>query len=361
MENKNSQIVSAELSLGEVTAKIKKWFSYLLSKWYVILIFGLIGALLGMFYAKQNKPIYTATTTFVLESGESNTGSLGQMAGLAALAGIDFGSSTGGIFQGDNLLELYRSRKMIEAALYSRTATDTSVSMIEKYLDVAEVKERWKKKKPELLEISFKNIKQKSSSLQRAKDSVMESVVANIRDKCLVVDKLDKKLSIIRVEVKSNDESFSKDFNDALVKNVNDFYVTTKTKKSQDNIKILQHKTDSVRGVMTGAITSAAIVIDNTPNLNPTKQAQRIIPTQRSQFSAETNKAILSQLIQHLEMAKMALLRETPLIQVIDEPILPLKKQFMSIYKGLIFGVIIGVMLSLFFMSITFVIKRMVR
>jgi len=189
----------------------------------------------------------------------------------------------------------------------------------------------------------------------------MESVVANIRDKCLVVDKLDKKLSIIRVEVKSNDESFSKDFNDALVKNVNDFYVTTKTKKSQDNIKILQHKTDSVRGVMTGAITSAAIVIDNTPNLNPTKQAQRIIPTQRSQFSAETNKAILSQLIQHLEMAKMALLRETPLIQVIDEPILPLKKQFMSIYKGLIFGVIIGVMLSLFFMSIAFVVKRMVR
>jgi len=57
----------------------------------------------------------------------------------------------------------------------------------------------------------------------------------------------------------------------------------------------------------------------------------------------------------------MALLRETPLIQVIDEPILPLKKQFMSIYKGLIFGVIIGVMLSLFFMSIAFVVKRMVR
>ncbi|ULT28285.1 hypothetical protein KUH03_17855 [Sphingobacterium sp. E70] len=186
----------------------------------------------------------------------------------------------------------------------------------------------------------------------------MNNVVSTIRDKYLIVDKVDKKLSIIKVEVKSFDEIFAKDFNSALVKTVNDFYVETKTKKSQDNIKILQHKTDSVRGIMNGAITSAAVIVDNTPNLNPTKQAQRIIPTQRSQFSAETNKAILSQLIQNLEMAKMSLMRETPLIQVIDDPVLPLYKQSIGLFKGVFLGGILGLMLSLFFLTVSFVFKR---
>ncbi|ULT28286.1 hypothetical protein KUH03_17860 [Sphingobacterium sp. E70] len=89
------------------------------------------------FYAKSSKAVYTATTTFVLESGESGTSGLGQVAGLAALAGIDFGTSTGGIFQGDNLLELYKSRKMIEASLLSRFNSDSSlILLIDRYLSV---------------------------------------------------------------------------------------------------------------------------------------------------------------------------------------------------------------------------------
>lgn len=358
MENRNTQIVSGELSLGELAIKIKRWISYLLSKWYIILILLGIGIAGGLFYAKANKPIYMATTTFVLESGDNNSGGLGQVAGLAALAGLDFGSSSGGIFQGDNLLELYKSRKMIEAALYDPIPGDSSVLMVDKYLEISGLKKRWEKKKPTLLKISFKEAKQKSSELQRAKDSVMNSIVANISDKDLVVDKLDKKLSIIKVELKSTNEVFAKDFNSALVKKVNEFYVKTKTKKSEDNIKILQHKTDSVRGVLNGAITSAAIVIDNTPNLNPTKQAQRIIPTQRSQFSAETNKAILSQLIQNLEMAKLSLMRETPLIQVIDEPVLPLSKKSIGVIKGIILGGVLGIFISLFFLTISFAFKK---
>lgn len=358
MENRNTHNISGELSLGELTVKIRRWISYLLSKWYIILILVGIGVAGGLFYAKVDKPTYTATTTFVLESGDNSSGGLGQVAGLAALAGLDFGSSSGGIFQGDNLLELYKSRKMIEAALYDPTPYDSSILMIDKYLEVMGLKEKWMKKNPALLTISFKEAKQKSSDLQRAKDSILNSIIANISNKDLVVDKLDKKLSIIKVELRSPSEIFAKDFNSALVRKVNEFYVKTKTKKSEDNIKILQHKTDSVRGVMNGAISSAAIVIDNTPNLNPTKQAQRIIPTQRSQFSAETNKAILSQLIQNLEMAKLSLMRETPLIQVIDEPVLPLSKKSIGLIKGIILGGVLGIFISFFFLTVSFAFKK---
>ena len=359
-QKRNTELLSTgeDISLNSLIIKVKDWGVYLWHNWYIFLLIGLLGAGTGGFYAKSKKPIYTATTTFVLESGESNTGGVGQVAGLAALAGIDFGASSGGIFQGDNLLELYKSRKMIEAALNESIPSDSSVLMVDKYLEMMDLKEKWRKKKPELLEISFKRNKQNSLELQRAKDSVMNDVVANIRDSYLIVDKLDKKLSIIKVELKSNNEQFAKDFNEALVKKVNDFYVATKTRKSQENIEILQYKTDSVRAIMSGEIASAALVVDNTPNLNPTRQAQRIIPTQNSQFSLEANKAILSQLIQNLEMAKMSLLRETPLIQVIDDPVLPLSKKSISLIKGIFLGGILGVFITVFFLTISFVFRK---
>lgn len=333
----NTNNNSEEISFKELVLKGQEWFKYLLSKWYVLLIAGIIGGTLGFFYAKSKKPIYTATTTFVLEAGESG-GGLGQYAGMAAMVGIDLGGAGGGIFQGDNLMELYKSRKMIEAALLTTTENSNNQILLEQYLEITKSKERWKTKLPALLDVDFTKVVQPSVAKQRIRDSIITDAVVAINKGVLQVAKPDRKLSIIQVDVTSEDERFSKEFNEALVNEVNDFYVQTKTKKSLDNIEILQHKTDSVRAVMNGAISSAAVIIDATPNLNPTKQAQRVVPAQRSQFSAETNKAILGQLVQNLEMSKMALMKESPLIQKVDEPIYPLKVQRLNILKATVIG-----------------------
>ncbi|UZJ65435.1 lipopolysaccharide biosynthesis protein [Sphingobacterium sp. KU25419] len=343
---------SEEISLKELILKIQEWSRYLLSKWYLFAIAFILGGILGYYYVQNKKVLYKATTTFVLESGENTGGGIGQMAGLAALAGVDLGQSGGGIFQGENLFELYKSRKMIESTLLLPSSSDSSLLLIDRYLALTNTRNRWKEKKPELLQINFlKNIPQ---DLLRARDSILQKVVGDINKDNLVVGKNDKKSAIIKVDVISTDEVFSKEFNEALVAQVNDFYVRTKTKKSLGNIEILQHKTDSVRAVMNGNISTAAVVMDATPNLNPTRQAQRIVPTQRSQFSAETNKAILGQMVQNLEMSKMALMKEAPLIQKIDEPIYPLveTKLSKSLYS-LIFG-----FLSAFIVMVVLVIAR---
>ncbi|MGJ1403257.1 MULTISPECIES: lipopolysaccharide biosynthesis protein [Sphingobacterium] len=331
-----------DVTLKEFVLKIQDWFRYLLSKWFVFVIAGILGIALGYFYAASQKPIYTATTTFVLEGGDQS-GGMGQYAGMAALVGIDLGGKSDGIFQGDNLLELYKSRKMIEAALLFPSKSDTSKLLIDSYLQIIKARDLWKEKSPDLLKIDFKNTQ--DSLLQRSRDSIIQRVVGDINKNNLTVGKLDKKLSIIKVDVKSLNEVFSKEFNEAIVNQVNSFYIKTKTKKSLDNIDILQHKTDSVRAVMNGSISVAASIVDATPNLNPTRQAQRLIPTQRSQFSAETNKAILSQLVQNLEMSKMALMKEAPLIQVVDNPIFPLQRTALSrIIGGAIGGILFVVL-----------------
>ena len=156
-------------------------------------------------------------------------------------------------------------------------------------------------------------------------------------------------MSTIQVDVKAKDEVFAKAFNDALVKNVNEFYINTKTKKTLNNIRIFQTKTDSVRSVMNGAIYTAVAVADATPNLNPTRQVQRVAPAQRAQFSAETNKAILAEMVKNLELTKMTLLKEMPLIQVIDQPVYPLKKDKIGKAKSILLGGILsGFIICLF-------------
>ncbi|WP_316790822.1 lipopolysaccharide biosynthesis protein [Pedobacter frigoris] len=330
-----------EITLRELVSRIKIWWRYILSKWLIIFFSAFVGMLFGVAYAFLNKTIYVAETTFVLEDDQGK--SVGSLAGLASIAGFDLGGGGGGIFQGDNILELYKSRTMIEKTLLTEVDLNGKRrTLIDHYISFNKLREDWDNT-PDLNKINFNLSRSNSNnaSLKRVQDSIIGSIVKDINKSNLTVAKPDKKLNIIKVEVKAYDEFFAKAFNQEIVKNVNDFYVQTKTKKSIQNVAILQRKADSVRNVMDGAIYRAVAVTDATPNLNPTRQIQRVAPAQRSQFSAETNKAILEELVKNLELAKISLLKETPLIQVIDEPILPLFKSKLSIVKSAIFSAVL--------------------
>lgn len=338
-ENINSSTTSDtdKISLKELILKIQEWWKYLLSKWLVIVICGLIGGGLGFVYAHFKKTQYIAVTTFVLEDAGAGGNALGSLSGLASMAGIDVGGNAGGIFQGDNILELYKSRSMIEKTLLKEVEYQGKKQLlINRYLQVNGILEKWAEN-PALINLNFKD-----TVSSRLRDSIMGTVVADIRKSYLNVEKPDKKLSIIRVEVKAPDEFFAKVFNDEIVRNVSDFYTQTKTLKSTINVSILKQKADSVRRMMNSDIYTAVAVNDATPNLNPTRQVQRIAPAQKSQFSAETNKAILSELVKNLELTKMSLLKETPLIQVVDEPVFPLTKVKFRKIAGIALGGIIA-------------------
>ncbi|OIQ67921.1 hypothetical protein GALL_504970 [mine drainage metagenome] len=106
-------------------------------------------------------------------------------------------------------------------------------------------------------------------------------------------------------------------------------------------MNILQRQTDSVRAELNAAITGVAAANDNTFNVNPVQSVHKT-PAAKRQIDVQANTAILTQLVANLEMAKVALLKETPLIQVIDKPILPLQKEKISKLKSLIFGGLLG-------------------
>lgn len=353
---KEDNTKAEEVSLKVVLLRFQRYSKFLLSNWFVIILLVILGGFFGWAYSKIKTPLYVSTTTFVLEESDK-AGGLGQYAGIASMVGVDIGGAgSSGIFQGDNIIELYKSRKMIQNALLTEiTYNGRKELLIDRYIDFNNLRNVWDKNLA-LKNVNFSNPRM----LTRLQDSIIGTIVVQINKKYLNVSKPDKKLSIIKAEVKAEDEFFAKEFNYQIVKKVNDFYIQTKTKKSSRNIQILQEKTDSVRAVMNGAIYASVAIDDKTPNLNPTRQTQRVAPMQKSQFNAETNKEVLTELVKNLELSKISLIKETPLIQVIDEPILPLKKEDVGplagiILGGLFFGILTIIVISVrkFIISIT--------
>ena len=340
-----------EQGFKEIILKIKSLFDYFKSKWLIIVFVSLIGGVGGYIYAYYQKPMYTAALTFALEDEKSGgSAGLSGALGLATSLGIDLGTGAGGAFSGANLMELMKSRTLIEKALLN-DIPNTKQSLAESFIELTGLKKRFLGQE-NLKNISFKSDDdRKTYSLQ--KDSVFglmfESIIAN--GGYLSVSQKDKKISIITVEVKSSDEKFSKYFVESLVKEISEFYVETKSKKAKINVAILQKQTDSIRNELNSAITGVAMATDNVYNLNPALNIKRT-PSTRKQVDVQANTAILTQLVTNLEMAKVTLLKETPLIQIIDKPIFPLKKTKVGKLKSLVIGAILSAMLVMLLLFI---------
>ncbi|MDI5950757.1 Wzz/FepE/Etk N-terminal domain-containing protein [Flavobacterium yafengii] len=331
----NEQNTNDEISLKELIEKGREWFSYLLSQWKIIVLAGIIGAGLGLAYSFSKKPVYTASLSFALED-EKGGGGLGGALGLASSLGLDLGGGGGSIFTGSNLTELFKSRAMVEQTLLSPVVVDgKTISLAEMYIKNNGWRDKWDDK-PKFAAIQFLP-DTKRKYFTRVHDSILGVVYQDLSKTGLVVGQKDKKIAIITIDVSSTNELFSKYFTEALVKEVSDFYVTTKSKKARMNMDILERQTDSIRRELNGAITGVAVANDNTFGLNPAMNVRRA-PSARRQVDVQANTAILTELVKQTELAKVTLRKETPLIQVIDRPILPLKKEKFGKEKGLVLG-----------------------
>jgi len=324
-----------EVSLKEAILKAKAWWQFIFSKKKQILIISIIGAALGLTYSILKKPIYKGELTFALQD-EKSAGGLSSALGIASQFGIDLGGgAAGGEFSGDNLIELMKSRYIVTKTLLTPLVINGKKNTLaDRYIDFNHLHERWADK-PGLKNIVF--LKLDTGRLTLEQDSVLGLFYKDLMRQSVDVSKIDKKLSIITVNINSKDELFSKTFAEVLVKVVSDYYIQTKTQKAARNVAILQHQTDSVRAMLNGAISGVAQSADVNPNPNPFLSTLKVT-TQRRSVDVQANSAILTELVKNLEVAKMSLMQATPIIQIIDRPTLPLEKDRFGKAKGIVLG-----------------------
>ncbi len=332
------------ISLAGVINNFKSWFMAMLAAWKRILIITLIIGGLFFAYHTLKKVNYTAATTFVLET-DSGSG-LGQLSSIANLAGVNVGALTENstLFQLDNIVELYRSFAMMRKTLLSTTNSDVgNERLITWYGREHELQSDWEK--------HGVNFEMPEEQMVIRHDSILKEVAKVILERNLDVGKTSRKLSILRVAYTSDNQLLSKVFNEILVEHVNDFYSSSKTKKTSENLRVLSYQADSVKVVVDELLEDLALFDDSNPNLNPLR-TQALVPRQKILIDLQAATVIYQEIVKNHEIAKVAHRNNTPLIQIIDKPILPLEDDAWKWYKSLIIGLFIGGVLAVAYSTV---------
>ena len=346
VEKNNTAPLNDEISLKELIFKGQNWLNYFWTyKWLILLVI-ILGSIIGFCYAMfYSKNSYTAELTFAMDQ----KGGGSSLSGLASSLGLeDIGASSSGMFGGENILHLLKSNRIIHEALKEPLPELEGDHLLNAYL-----KNNFEKAlKQKKIKLFPKEIDSLNST--RAQDSLLLLITKNIRENQLVADRTDKKTTIVSLEVIDNNEKWAFLFSKMLVKHAIELYLDIKIGRILTSELELTRKRDSIRGLLEGSITTLAIETD----LSSHSPLMRYKSNQaKKQVDVEVLKSMYGSVIQNLEITKFKRSQEEPIIEIIDEPILPLKVKEFGKAKGIIFGGFLSGFLIIGFLIIRKVLK----
>jgi hypothetical protein len=321
--------------LGDVIESIKRFFGYLRSQFVLIALCGILGLVLPLIYRALQKPAYAASTTFILEE-KSATG--GGLAGIASQVGLDLGSLGSGssLFTGDNILDIIKSRVIIEKVLLTPISGNSGKTLADLYLEFSGLGEKLP------APVSFASPSVAHTVYQ---DSVLYVMYDQIAKKNVSVDRLNKKGSIFKIVTVSQNQVFSKNFAERLLKETTTYYVNVKTSTAAANVKRLQARGDSLLRVLNAKSYNAASFQILDPNVAFKSMS---VPAEVSSRDKSIVFSIYAEVTKNLEMSRIALVSQTPVIQLLDVPKYPLMDDRKSyLFLGLV-GFIAGIFAAIF-------------
>jgi len=321
------------MTISDVLTIVKDTFQYLLTKWKLILVVGLIGGILGLGLSFLIKPKYTAKISFSLIEGGSKGGlfDLASSFGLASLMGGN------DVFSGDNLLEIMKSKYAVEETLLSPVIFEgEKMTLIEAYIKFNNFRKKWlKSKKVDLRNVSFP-IDQNKESFSRTQDSIVSLLYTEfLESNVLKVLRLNKKVGMSEVAFTSKNEEFSKLFVENLMNQTYIFYKQTKTAQTFENVKKMEQTADSIKHLYESALMRSSGY--SGVNINAALQVA-MVPKLKQEYDAQLYGTVYAEVLKNLETLKLDLARETPIVQIIDTPRYPLKKEKLGMVKGVVLG-----------------------
>lgn len=346
-----------KISFADIKKVVGDYCSYIWSKKWFIVAAGIVGVIIGFVHAYIYKPTYTATYKFSIESKSPSTGGLGALSMLTGLGGAS------GTFSGDNLVELFRTRTMVEMALLKPIVVEGDTMNLLEYkiladsmrLNCDKIKAKEDPSKPHIATICDVTFPygQCRESFSREQDSILMGMASSMILKDIEIERIDKKLSYASFSIKSKDERFAKEFSTAMINTVFDFYLESKREKSQRNIDEFQERADSIRKELNKSLYAVAHYRDL--NMNPSKSVIGVEQL-KYQTDIQINTAAYSEIVKNIEVMKLDMVKSEPLIQEIDVPRYPLQNDKKGKVKtGLKYGVALGFLTVIVLCGIHFV------
>jgi hypothetical protein len=320
----------------------------------MLLIAAVLGAVIGAFLFSRQEAKYKAVSSFILE--EKSAGAAGGLAGIASQFGISAGGlgGGGGIFAGDNILNILKSKYIIQKVLLSHigeTGSDSAKTIGDFYLEFTGLRKSWHNI-PALANLNFTIPSKVITPIQ---DSVLNVIYENILQENLFVERAVKQGTIVKVQVTAPNSLFARLLTERIVSESGKLYTDIKTGTAQAHIDQLEKRADSLLYLLNRKSYTAAASqpLDVNPGLK-----ESLVPGEISARDKSVLAALYAEVAKNLEMSKLLLSQQAPVIQLLDSPGYLLNDN----KKGLLFYLIIygfGVTaIFIFFNLALFVFRR---
>ena len=314
-----------EIQLKDILVRLLEYKAFLVKKKMVIIAFSFLFLILGVVCATFFLPIkYNAKLTFVVDT-ESTNSSFGSMGGLASQFGFDLGGSND-IFSQNNVIELLRTRGVVEKVLMQGAKINDKYDILINHY----------------IEINDRELLFYGNSY--TKDSVSRIIWQDIINNHLNIEFQSDIANLITLSYISLNEDFAKHFVDKLIDQMGKRYIAHQTAKTKNTFGFLQSRADSVFSELKIAEEKFAKIQDI--NQRIVKASGRLKELQLKRRVQGLNTMYI-ELIKNLEVSKLALLNKTPIINIIDKPILPLETKETSKKLAGLLAFLFGGFLSL--------------
>ena len=336
-----------EIELKDILFITKDYINELYKKKFRIIIFSFVVVGISLSLILFQNPNYKAELTFVVED-EKVANPLSSMSGIASQFGFDvFGGGTS-TFSQQNIMHLLKSRGVLSKTLLEEIILeDNKNQIIEHYISIYNLREKWSDNVI-LYNLDFDN------PMTLTHDSIVSVIWREIIEDKLNVEIKNDETNIISLSFTSSNEVFSKLFSERLIRQMSRMYISHQTKQATNTIEFLQNRADSVFFELKNSEREYARTKDI--NQRIIKASGRLKELQLMR-NVEVLNTMYLEIIKNLEIAKMTLLNQTPIIQVIDQPILPLKD--INISSLLVF--LIASFGSIFLSLIYFILAKLFR
>jgi len=327
----NNQTNQNAATLGELVDRLGIWIQHYWKQRLRMAVYGfgtaVVGVLLAHFFREEK---FESRITFAVEE---KTAGMGGLSGLANQLGLGlFGDAS--LFSADNLMLLLKSDRIIQNALLKPIPHRGDSSLFNDWLL------RNYPRAVQKGDVNLINVGKARDQYTRVEDSVLTELTLELVEKGISLERIDRKASLINLMVISNDERWSLDLGNELLREATIMYMDLKVGKTRKHVQILANRVDSVERVMNSAVYQVA---DEQDQMLGFVQAKTKVPRMRKEMEVQMLGTVYGELVKSYEMAKYALEREEPVIQIIDQPRLPLERYGKGrILFGLLFGFLGG-------------------
>jgi len=361
-KHKRSNTNPEEVTFRDLVLKTKEYFFELVHNWKWILFAGLsIMIILGV-RSSMKSPVYKARLSFMINQDNGNP--------FGAISGVlgNFGISTKGKNNLSKVLELSRSRRIIEKTLFDSVRlqgnNDFVVNHFIKYLDSIG---SWNHKpwysfnsSMDSLPMRFEKAPDKKTSVSEKERIALKALFNKIAGNQesgstgLMESDYNEDSRILYLSTKTKDPELSIHLTNIIFDNLSKFYIDKSIEKQQSTYDILKSKSDSIHFVLKTKEQQVASLEDSWMGRYSSKSK---LQERRLEKEIRLLNITLAESIKNLEIADFAVRNTMPYVQIIDRPVAPLEGIKPSLLKNIIIGFFIGALMAAFIIMIRKVFK----